>query len=68
MTSKRKDNSHLMTVLAFSPGIYYVTIWHKDKKTGVTFPYETTLGTSEVQDIFYALTDSQCEDILKEKK
>lgn len=65
---KRKNNSYLMTVLAYSPGVYRITIWEKDKKSGVNFEYKTALGWSDVQDIFYDLTDYQCEDILKEKK
>jgi hypothetical protein len=64
---KRKNNSHLMTVLAYSAGVYIITLWSKDKKTGVNFEYKTALGLSDVQDIFYDLTDYQCEDILKNK-
>lgn len=64
---KRKNNSHLMTVLAYSPGVYIITLWEKDKKTGVNFEYKTALGWSEVQQIFYDLTDAQCDDILKKK-
>lgn len=65
---KRKNNSHLMTVLAYSAGVYIITIWTKDKKTGVNFEYKTALGLSDVQDIFYDLTDYQCDDILKNKE
>ncbi|MNK14330.1 hypothetical protein D3C87_324410 [compost metagenome] len=66
---KRKNNSHLMTILAYSPGIYRITIWNKDKKDGVNFEYKTALGTSEVQQIFFDLTDYQVEEILlREKK
>lgn len=57
-----------MTVLAYSEGIYRITIWNKDRKDGVNFEYKTALGWSEVQQIFYDLTDYQVEDILKEKK
>lgn len=62
--TKRKNNSHLMTVLAYSEGVYVITIWHQDKKTGVSFEYKTALGWSEVQQIFYDLTNYQCEEIL----
>lgn len=65
---KRKNNSHLMTILAYSAGVYIITIWTKDKKTGVNFEYKTALGLSDVQDIFYDLTDYQCNDILKNKE
>lgn len=65
---KRKNNSHQMTILPYSPGVYYITIWNKDLKDGINFPYETAIGLSEVQDIFFALTDSQIEKMMKDKK
>lgn len=65
---KRKNNSHQMTVLPYSAGVYYITIWDKTLKDGVTFPYNTALGWSEVQQIFYDLTDTQIAEMMKEKK
>lgn len=65
---KNKNNSHLLTVLPYKTGEYYITIWNKSLKGGITFPYHTALGWSEVQQIFYDLTDTQIAEMLKDKQ
>lgn len=65
---KNKNNAYHINIVSTTDDSYDVTIQDPDTLERTSFSYATALGLSQVQDIFFALTDSQCQKILKGNK